>query len=94
MKRTTLTQQLSEAKADIRYQQGRYEEASKRVATEQQRNDRLEADLTRSRDQHANLARHLFEIIRWHSNPETTKHPFAADKAQRDPSRGFNGEYL
>lgn len=35
-------------------------------------------------DAQHSLSRHLFEIIRWQANPETTKFPFRAEKEQRD----------
>jgi hypothetical protein len=87
MKRKTLAEQLQEALNSAEYQKGRADAVLTNYNGEKERNNRLEMEVRGSRDEHANLARTLLEIIRWHTNPRTTDYPFKSEKSQREEGR-------
>lgn len=84
MAKITLQQQLTSALADKEYFRAQAQTRSEEMSRLKDRVSETDLQSRGSISSQADLSRHLFEIIRWHANPETTKFPFRAEREQRD----------
>ena len=87
MAKITLQQQLTGALADKEYFKGKAEARSEEISRLKDRIAEMDLQVRGSINAQVELSRHLFEIVRWQANPETTKFPFRAEKEQRDDQR-------
>lgn len=84
MAKPTLQQQLTGALADKEFFKAQAQTRSEEISRLKDRVAELDLEVRGSIRSQYELSRHLFEIVRWQANPETTKFPFRAEKEQRD----------
>lgn len=91
MAKKTLKDDLAEARSSAKYWKDRAEkdgeairEARIEIIAVNRTVDALKTSLFEIEKIKGDYERKMFEIVRWHVNPETAKFPFRAEKDQRD----------
>ena len=72
----TKQQQIVQLQKECDYQKNEAEKYQERYETEKRRVDNSLTSLDKGRIGLEDIARQLFEIVRWHVNPETARYPY------------------
>lgn len=84
MAKISLAAQLATAKTTESYLRDRIRDNEQTARHDKEKIAQLETEIRGAINAERDCIAKLFEIVRWHTNPDTARYPFQSDKSQRD----------